>query len=129
MHQFIFTMKRVYSEAIQKMNSLDLQSFYVFYADTRIVFFFNYTNCNFILANVGGLLSLFMGFSVVSIIEILYFMTIRPYCALRKGNTSSTPINVIQKPSKSWNSEIGIEVNRSTFAKLNSVTERYGYLE
>lgn len=39
MHQFIFTMKRVYSEAIQKMNSLDLQSFYVFYADTRIVFF------------------------------------------------------------------------------------------
>lgn len=70
-----------------------------------------------------------MGFSVVSIIEILYFMTIRPYCALRKGNTPSTPINVIQKPRKSWNSEIGIEVNRSTFAKLNSVTERYGYLE
>lgn len=33
-----------------------------------------------IAANTGGLLGLFMGFSVISIIELLYFMTIRPYC-------------------------------------------------
>lgn len=31
-------------------------------------------------ANTGGLLGLFMGFSVISISELLYFMTIRPYC-------------------------------------------------
>lgn len=34
-----------------------------------------------IVANTGGLLGLFMGFSVVSIIELIYFMTFRPYCA------------------------------------------------
>lgn len=29
---------------------------------------------------MGGLLGLFMGFSVFSIIEVLYFLSIRPYC-------------------------------------------------
>lgn len=33
-----------------------------------------------ITANIGGLLGLFMGFSVFSIIEIIYFLSIRPYC-------------------------------------------------
>lgn len=32
------------------------------------------------LANTGGLLGLFMGFSVISLVEILYFITCRPYC-------------------------------------------------
>lgn len=36
------------------------------------------------LSNTGGLLGLFMGFSVVSLIEILYFLTFRPYCNQRK---------------------------------------------
>lgn len=31
-------------------------------------------------ANTGGLLGLFMGFSVLSLIEILYFTTLRPFC-------------------------------------------------
>lgn len=30
-------------------------------------------------ANTGGLLGLFMGFSVVSVIEFVYFFTMRPY--------------------------------------------------
>lgn len=34
----------------------------------------------YILANTGGLLSLFMGFSVVSVSEIFYFIALRPYC-------------------------------------------------
>lgn len=36
------------------------------------------------LANTGGLLGLFMGFSVLSIVEILYFTSLRPFCELRK---------------------------------------------
>lgn len=32
------------------------------------------------IANTGGLLGLFMGFSVISISELFYFMTIRPCC-------------------------------------------------
>lgn len=37
-----------------------------------------------ITANTGGLLGLFMGFSVVSLIEIIYFMSLRPYCARKR---------------------------------------------
>lgn len=34
---------------------------------------------------MGGLLGLFMGFSVFSIIEVLYFLSIRPYCNYLKN--------------------------------------------
>uniref|UniRef100_A0A182VZA7 Pickpocket n=1 Tax=Anopheles minimus TaxID=112268 RepID=A0A182VZA7_9DIPT len=36
------------------------------------------------LSNVGGLLGLFLGFSIISLIEVIYYMTLRPYCARRK---------------------------------------------
>lgn len=39
-----------------------------------------------ISASTGGLLGLFMGFSVLSIIEILYFVSIRPYLINRREN-------------------------------------------
>ncbi|XP_034102297.2 pickpocket protein 28 [Drosophila albomicans] len=35
------------------------------------------------LSNTGGLLGLFMGFSIFSVIEIVYYITVRPYCASR----------------------------------------------
>lgn len=35
---------------------------------------------------MGGLLGLFMGFSVFSIIEVLYFLSIRPYCNYLKND-------------------------------------------
>ncbi|EDW00314.1 pickpocket protein 28 [Drosophila grimshawi] len=35
------------------------------------------------LSNTGGILGLFMGFSIFSVIEIVYYVTIRPYCASR----------------------------------------------
>ncbi|KAK4874127.1 hypothetical protein RN001_013487 [Aquatica leii] len=35
------------------------------------------------LANCGGLLGLFMGFSILSIVEILYFLSLRLFCNLR----------------------------------------------
>lgn len=39
------------------------------------------------LANLGGLLGLALGFSALSVIEIFYFITIRPYCQyLRLSN-------------------------------------------
>ncbi|XP_047522137.1 pickpocket protein 28-like [Pieris napi] len=36
------------------------------------------------LANCGGLLGLFMGFSILSVVEIIYFLTLRLYYLLRK---------------------------------------------
>lgn len=35
------------------------------------------------LANCGGLLGLFMGFSLLSIVEIIYYCTLRLICNLR----------------------------------------------
>ncbi|KAE8744812.1 hypothetical protein FOCC_FOCC008536 [Frankliniella occidentalis] len=38
------------------------------------------------LANCGGLLGLFSGFSFISLIEILYYMTIRLWCNVHRAN-------------------------------------------
>lgn len=39
------------------------------------------------LSNTGGLLGLFMGFSVISLIELIYFLSLRPYCAQKRSNS------------------------------------------
>lgn len=41
------------------------------------------------LSNVGGLLGLFLGFSIISLIEVIYFVTLRPYCAKRKQHRTN----------------------------------------
>uniref|UniRef100_A0A182NA42 Pickpocket n=1 Tax=Anopheles dirus TaxID=7168 RepID=A0A182NA42_9DIPT len=41
------------------------------------------------LANCGGLLGLFMGVSILSLLEICYFITIRPFSLRRKKNITS----------------------------------------
>lgn len=46
------------------------------------------------LSNTGGLLGLFMGFSVVSLIEIIYFLTFRPYCNQRKHKNNQNNLNL-----------------------------------
>lgn len=34
-------------------------------------------------ANVGGLLGLFTGFSVLSLVELIYFLTLRIFCNIK----------------------------------------------
>ncbi|KAG5873442.1 hypothetical protein JTB14_024865 [Gonioctena quinquepunctata] len=41
------------------------------------------------LANFGGLLGLFTGFSLLSAAEIIYFLTVRLFCNLRQHNHST----------------------------------------
>lgn len=61
-----------------------------------------------IAANTGGLLGLFMGFSVVSIVELIYFMTFRPYCTQQRiddgeqfyPNEIFTATPILTKPRK-----------------------------
>lgn len=74
----------------------------VFYADSL---FRSYVKDELIgftefLSNTGGLLGLFMGFSVLSVVEILYFITLRPYCRRYYGgkhskNASSKKVDTI----------------------------------
>lgn len=53
------------------------------------------------LANTGGLLGLFMGFSVVSILEIIYFVTLRPYYKYVKHmkNNKKMIVGTAKKPT------------------------------
>ncbi|XP_062554192.1 pickpocket protein 28 isoform X3 [Armigeres subalbatus] len=59
---------------------------YIFFSD---MFFRRYTKGELIgftdfLSNIGGLLGLFMGFSLISLAEVIYFMTLRPLFAKRR---------------------------------------------
>ncbi|CAH0755771.1 unnamed protein product [Diatraea saccharalis] len=50
------------------------------------------------LANCGGLLGLFMGFSILSVAEILYFLTLRLGCVIWRRKTEK-----MNKPEKAQN--------------------------
>uniref|UniRef100_A0A1A9WF90 RNA helicase n=1 Tax=Glossina brevipalpis TaxID=37001 RepID=A0A1A9WF90_9MUSC len=72
------------------------------------------------LSNTGGILSLFMGFSIFSVIEIFYYITLKPYCAVRTN----------KKKRLAWQKDIKIDVNRSNRA-INSMSKiiRAGLVE
>lgn len=38
----------------------------------------------FVSANTGGLLGLFMGFSFLSAVEVIYFISLRLWCSISK---------------------------------------------
>lgn len=68
-----------------------------------------YTFSDF-LAICGGLLGLFLGISLLSIIEVVYFVTLRAFCGLNRseltnsaesnGNTPNVPVDFMQAGRK-----------------------------
>uniref|UniRef100_A0A336MC11 CSON014572 protein n=1 Tax=Culicoides sonorensis TaxID=179676 RepID=A0A336MC11_CULSO len=48
-------------------------------------------------ANTGGLLGLFLGFSVLSVMEIIYFVSMRPYCLTKKEKQLARKARKIKK--------------------------------
>ncbi|OXA47357.1 Pickpocket protein 28 [Folsomia candida] len=53
-----------------------------------------------LISNTGGLLGLCMGFSVLSILEIVYFLTLRLYCQSRSGRNISRKL--AKRGKKIW---------------------------
>lgn len=51
------------------------------------------------LANCGGLLGLFMGVSLLSIVEIVYFCTLRLICNLRMRNERRRKASIVPCPN------------------------------
>ncbi|KAL0821734.1 hypothetical protein ABMA28_005159 [Loxostege sticticalis] len=71
------------------------------------------------LANCGGLLGLFMGFSILSVVEIVYFLSLRIICAIWRRNT-----NRIRKPGSG--PEILARPSRSnSVGKQNDLEENH----
>lgn len=50
------------------------------------------------IANCGGLLGLFMGVSLLSVVEIVYHFTLRVCCNLRKRATRKPETEIILRP-------------------------------
>lgn len=61
---------------------------YVCVHNTRLLFY---------AANIGGLLGLFMGFSVVSLVELFFYIGLRPFFRLPQNVASRRMSNTISK--------------------------------
>lgn len=59
------------------------------------------------ISSCGGLLGLFMGVSVLSIVELIYFLTLRLCCKLRKRETVGNATNVW-----AWHNNISVLSNQ-----------------
>lgn len=73
------------------------------------------------LSNTGGLLGLFLGFSVVSLIEIFYFLTFRPYCAQKKQKDNENNLNLkkLHGNRRRKNGE-AVELDRNVYFKRST---------
>lgn len=107
-------MRITHSAATSEMNSSDSPNFCV------IIYYLNIdlnqtTNTHifihsFLLANTGGLLGLFMGFSVVSLVEIFYFIALRPYFSrFTRSNQNLKPTSTSHSHFNSNGSNFHVE--------------------
>lgn len=58
------------------------------------------------LANCGGFLGLFMGFSILSLVEIFYYSTIRMFCnyLMRRRVTDNSELIIVkERPNENLN--------------------------
>lgn len=70
------------------------------------------------LSNTGGLLGLFMGFSVISLIEIIYFLSLRPYCAQKRSKANDERMHFQTRGLKGANS-------KTTFVGQPAINDYY----
>lgn len=74
-------------------SSSELSSLAVYYKEAQFISIKRNQlfGLNDFIANCGGILGLFMGVSLLSIVEMLYFLTMKPlinYCMRRSRNSS-----------------------------------------
>lgn len=65
------------------------------------------------ISSCGGLLGLFMGISVLSIIELFYFFTLRLCCKWRKKKAIQNAMDIEASQNNIWTLTDGNNANRS----------------
>ncbi|KAM7347465.1 pickpocket 28 [Cochliomyia hominivorax] len=115
--------------ASDKISDLSIMHFYytsnIFRSTTKSEMF-GFTE---FLSNTGGLLGLFMGFSIFSIIEIVFYITVRPYCAARtlelEKKRKQNEMKWLLKNSHPANGSIGNLRKRNWFKKSKKSNKKY----
>jgi hypothetical protein len=79
------------------------------------------------LSGCGGLLGLFMGFSVISLIEIAYFLTLRPYCAQKRKESKQNELEKVEERFMNRNSLRG--TNKTAFIGQSPLDEYHKWNE
>lgn len=83
-----------------------------------------YTLIDFV-ANCGGILGLFMGISILSIVEIIYFGTLRIGCSLRKRRLAKKrrlqQLKELNQEFNGTNNDVNLEIN-SEYDNLPEMT-------
>lgn len=77
------------------------------------------------LSNTGGLLGLFMGFSVISLIEIMYFLTCYPFFRQKLKNRNEKKKKMEQRLLVSQNSDDKFKLNSMKRGKVKLYTSRW----
>lgn len=88
MRSFKFFTQHTFSKRLLETNSSELQSSCVIAFQLFPHSVFLNTKIS-IAAHTGGLLTLFLGFSAVSMVEIFYFIAMRSYCNRHANQQSS----------------------------------------
>lgn len=73
---------------------------YIFFADTHVTTFerIETQTITTFFAYIGGLLGLFLGVSLLSIIEFAYFATLRLYWTIRRSRTENNVVQIQRIP-------------------------------
>ncbi|KAG5869552.1 hypothetical protein JTB14_002297 [Gonioctena quinquepunctata] len=119
--ELVFSETKSYGELSAKLNDIRINSsmyesekdFDEYYLKNVAVAHFFFPNSKFtkqikselygfteILSNIGGLLGLFMGFSFLSLVEVIYFISLRVLCKLFKKQDSKQDQFHYRVPSK-----------------------------
>ena len=82
------------------------------------------------LSNCGGLLGLFMGFSILSIIELLYYLSLRWICGKKNSNDSmDDDEQSVNRTSSIKSLEMRVHLDEVEEGKEEIEADEYWYIE
>ncbi|XP_033220571.1 pickpocket protein 28-like [Belonocnema kinseyi] len=97
-----FDVDEIYVKKDQNYFEENIAVVHLYFVDSQFTKFMKNELYGFseLLSNIGGLLGLFMGFSVLSFMEIIYFATLRFWCNLRRKKSRQIDAEFLKQREK-----------------------------